>query len=103
MIVVIGAGLIGLAIAYELAKRGADVCVVDSGAPGRAASWAGAGMLAPFTEQLPDPGFARFCERSLALYPAYVAELQARIAVDARLRLDGTLEVAFDSAGVERL
>jgi glycine oxidase len=103
MIVVIGAGLIGLGIAYELAKRGADVRVVDASAPGRAASWAGAGMLAPYTEAAVDAAFAAFCARSLTLYPAYVEELHERGSVDARLRLDGTLEVAFDAAGAERL
>lgn len=103
MIVVIGAGLIGLGIAYELAKRGADVRVVDASAPGRAASWAGAGMLAPYTEPSVDAGFAAFCARSLALYPAYVEELRVCGSVDARLRLDGTLELAFDAAGAERL
>ena len=103
MIVVIGAGLIGLGIAYELAKRGADVRVVDANAPGRAASWAGAGMLAPYSEAAVDAGFAAFCVRSLALYPAYVEELRACSSVDARLRLDGTLEVAFEAAGAERL
>ncbi len=103
MIVVIGAGLIGLGIAYELAKRGAEVRVVDAGTPGRAASWAGAGMLAPYTEVPADADFACFCVRSLELYPAYVEELRLRSSVDARLRLDGTLEVAFTAADAERL
>jgi glycine oxidase len=103
MIVVVGAGLIGLGIAFELGKRGADVRVIDAGTPGRAASWAGAGMLAPYTEAPADPDFASFCARSLALYPAYVEELRACAAVDSRLRLDGVLEVAFAPAEAERL
>jgi len=95
MIVVIGAGLIGLAIAHELALRGADVRVIDAGEPAGAASWAGAGMLAPFTESLGYGPYEELCARSLALYPAFVRALFERSGVDARLRLDGILEVAF--------
>jgi glycine oxidase len=103
MIVIVGGGLIGLASAYELAKRGARVRVFESGEPARAASWAGAGMLAPYTEAHGSGPFEDFCAQSLAAYPAYVAELHERGGVDARLRLDGILEAAFDEAGERRL
>jgi len=96
MIVVVGAGLIGLATAYELAKRGAEVRVIDAREPARAASWAGAGMLAPYTEAPASAAFARFCAVSLERYPSFVAELHERGGVDPRLHLDGILEVAFD-------
>ncbi len=103
MIVVIGAGLIGLGIAYELGLRGADVRVIDAREPGSAASWAGAGMLAPYTESLAAPQFEAFCADSLARYPAFVAGLRERSGVDARLRLDGIVEAAYDAPGVARL
>lgn len=103
MIVVIGAGLIGLGIAYELARRGAPVRVIDEGEPGRAASWAAAGMLAPFTEELESAEYAAFCADSLARFPAFVASLEADGGVDARLRLDGILEVAYDERSALQL
>ncbi|MFY9781611.1 MAG: glycine oxidase ThiO [Candidatus Baltobacteraceae bacterium] len=103
MIVVIGAGLIGLAIAYELAKRGADVRVLESREPGGAASWAGAGMLAPYTESEGADEFERFCADSLALFPAYAQELRERGGVDSHLRLDGLMEVARDGENASRL
>lgn len=103
MIVVIGAGLIGLGIAYELAKRGANVRVIDAREPAGAASWAGAGMLAPFTESLQSLAFESFCAASLASYPSYVAELHERSGVDARLRLDGIVESAYDETGTGTL
>jgi len=49
-IVVIGAGLVGSAVAWELASRGAAVSVFDAREPGYGATQASAGMLAPFTE-----------------------------------------------------
>jgi len=102
MIVVIGAGLIGLGIAYELARRGAQVRVIDAREPGGGASWAGAGMLAPYTESVEGP-YEAFCARSLAMYPDFVAGVRACGGVDSRLRLDGILEAAFDAASAERL
>lgn len=103
MIVVIGAGLIGLAIAYELRSRGANVRVIDAREPAAAASWAGAGMLAPHTEEIAHPAFAAFCAESLARYPAFVTGLHTIGGVDARLHLDGIVEAAFDDADVARL
>jgi len=102
-VVIVGAGLIGLGIAYELARRGASVRVIDAHEPGRAASWAGAGMLAPYTEAHPSADFEAFCVSSLALYPEFVADLRARSGVDARLALDGILEAAYDSPAQDRL
>src|SRR3978361_881782 len=91
-VIVVGAGLIGLGIAYELAKRGAAVTVYDRDEPARSASGAGAGMLAPYSEATPDAAMLALCRDSLALYPEYVAELRERTGVDARLRPDGTLQ-----------
>jgi glycine oxidase len=102
-IVVIGAGLIGLAVAYELAKRGAEVRVFDAGEPGRGASWAGAGMLAPYTEAIEDGPFLTLCTFSLGRYPDFVAELRERTGVDPKLRRDGILEIAFDLEDATRL
>ncbi len=104
MIVVLGAGLIGLAVAFELATRGARVRVFDSGEAARGASWAGAGMLAPYAERLDDdPAFEALCLASLNGYPAFVERVRACGSVDAHLRLDGILDAAFDDAGDGRI
>jgi D-amino-acid dehydrogenase len=55
--VVIGGGVIGLASAYELRKRGAEVTVLDKGQLGRAASWGNAGWIVPsLSGPVPEPG-----------------------------------------------
>ena len=46
-VLVVGGGVIGLSLAWELVKRGRQVALVDKGKLGRKASWAGAGILAP--------------------------------------------------------
>ena len=82
-VIVVGAGLIGLAIAFELAQRGASVRVYERGEPARAASWAGAGMLAPYTERITNEALLGLCASSLEQYPAF-AERVARCKRDRR-------------------
>lgn len=58
-IAVIGAGVIGLACALELAKRGRRVVVVDRATAGRGASFGNAGWLTPsLAFPLAQPGYA---------------------------------------------
>ncbi|MGA8575950.1 MAG: glycine oxidase ThiO [Candidatus Cybelea sp.] len=102
-VVVVGAGLIGLSIAFELAERGASVRVYDRGEPARAASWAGAGLLAPYTERIADQALLALCTSSLAEYPAFVQRVLAASGIDAHLRLDGVFYAAFGESGVEAL
>ncbi|MDE2572291.1 MAG: glycine oxidase ThiO [bacterium] len=101
-VVIIGAGLIGLALARELAHRGAAVRVVDTGEPGRQASWAAAGMLAPSSEGL-DGAFYDLCAASLARYPAFAAALHEETDLDIHLRREGFITPAYDDRGVAKL
>jgi glycine oxidase len=94
-ILVVGAGIVGCAIAYELARRGASVQIVDDRPPGMGATQASAGMLAPYTEAKDrNTLFLDLAVRSLELYDEFVA----RVAVDAGTRVGynraGTLEIA---------
>jgi len=80
-----------------------SVTVFDAREPGRGASWAGAGMLAPFSEEIEDDAMLALCAASLAAYPALVAELRERTGIDAQLRMEGTLHVARDAATLANL
>jgi len=102
-VIVVGAGLIGLAIAFELAERGARVRVYDRGEPARAASWAGAGMLAPYTERIADEALLALCASSLREYPEFVRRVRGASGIDAHLRLDGVLYAAFEAEGFDLL
>ena len=75
-VVVIGGGVIGLAVAWRAAQRGRSVCVLERGELGGGASHVAAGMLAPVTEA--DPGELALLElglRSARAWPAFAAEL----------------------------
>jgi glycine oxidase len=102
-IAVIGAGITGLAVAYELRKRGADVSLFDQAQAARGTSWASAGMLAPYKEAEADQALLRLGQYSLEHYPTFVQELREISGVDVWLRRDGHIELAFDASDAERL
>jgi glycine oxidase len=95
--------VIGLAIAFELVERGAVVRVIDRGEPAGAASWAAAGMLAPYTEGVREDSLVRLCAASLREYPDFAARVAAAGGVDAHLQLDGVIHAAFDGAQFDAL
>jgi glycine oxidase len=99
-VLVVGGGLIGLAIAWQASKRGLSVAVVDP-EPGAGASTVAAGMLAPVSELVPvdDPieqALLRFNLSAAAAYPAFVEELAADSDISPAYRRCGTLVVALD-------
>jgi D-amino-acid dehydrogenase len=73
-VAVVGAGLVGLSLAYELACLGASVTVVDAAHPGRATD-AGAGILSPATSHEIDPVLWPFLRQAGEHYPALLARL----------------------------
>lgn len=81
-VVVIGAGVIGLTTALELARRGHMVCVVERGEVGRQCSWAGGGMLIPVPPEQPSPYVQSLLVQSQQMYPAYCARLHDETAID---------------------
>ncbi|HEV2765212.1 MAG TPA: FAD-dependent oxidoreductase, partial [Pyrinomonadaceae bacterium] len=103
--VVLGGGVVGLALARELGRRGASVVVVERGRPGAEASWAAGGMLAPQSEADEADDFFRFQTAARDLYPRLAEELRAETGVDIELDRTGTLYCAFteeDAAELER-
>jgi glycine oxidase len=97
-VIIIGAGIIGSSIAWRLAQAGAAVTLVDAGALGGEASWAGAGMLAPGGEFVTRSRWAGFALESLARYPAFVEELVSETGVGIDYRQCGALEIAGTEA-----
>jgi glycine oxidase len=95
-VVVVGGGLIGLGIAWRAAGLGLRVDVVDP-EPGRAASYAAAGMLAPVTEaHYNEEPLLRLNLASSERYPAFVADVEEASGLTAGYRQTGTLAVALD-------
>ena len=94
-VVVIGGGVVGCTTAYRLARAGLTVTVVERGACGREASWAGAGILVPGSEARHDP-LAAMRRASVARYPALAAELAERSGIDPQYIICGCLDLITD-------
>lgn len=95
---IIGAGVIGLAIARELHRKGVrDIAIIERGSVGQEASWAAAGMLSPNVDADVGSDFHRFCRDSLELYMNFAAELLDETGVDIELDRAGTFSLAFTS------
>jgi glycine oxidase len=96
--VIIGGGAIGCAIAWELARRGALVTVIERGTPGREATWAAGGMLSPLGESARDSSFLALATASFDRYPAFIDALADSTGHDVGYSTSGKLYVAFERA-----
>ncbi|MEU9041101.1 MULTISPECIES: glycine oxidase ThiO [unclassified Kitasatospora] len=103
-VLVIGGGIIGLAVAWRAAQRGLRTVVVDP-TPGGGAGKVAAGMLAPVTElQYGEEPLLRLGMASNERYADFVAELtEASGGQDTGYRQCGTIAVALDSDDREEL
>ncbi|HEX4914019.1 MAG TPA: glycine oxidase ThiO [Vicinamibacterales bacterium] len=101
-VIVVGAGIVGCTVAYELARTGARVEVLETRALGQGATRASAGILAPYIEGHEDI-FRDLGARSLEMYDGFIARLREESGHDIPYQRNGTLELAFDDGGVQRL
>jgi glycine oxidase len=92
--VVLGGGVVGLAAARELARRGLSVAVVERGSAGGESSWAAGGMLAPQCEADAPDDFFRLACAARDLYPDFAAALREETGIDIELDETGTLYLA---------
>jgi glycine oxidase len=92
--IVVGGGVIGCATAFELARAGADVLLLERDAIGAHASSAAAGMLAPIAEtERPGP-FLPLALRAVAELEERIGELIELSGLDPGLVRCGALRVA---------
>ncbi len=97
-VIVIGGGIIGGSIAFELARNNVRVAVLDRQQPGREASWAAAGMLCPAPDQSDFLPVVPLAKESFALYPQFIAAVEDASGRPAGFRRDGALYLFFGAA-----
>lgn len=94
-VVIIGAGVVGLGIAWRLAGR-AEVTVFDRGKAGSGATHAAAGMLAACCEAEPgEEALVALGRESQSRWPSFAEELLGASGIDVELRREGTLVLAL--------
>ena len=91
---VVGGGVIGVAIAREAARAGRPGLLLERGETGREASGASAGMLAAQLEGHDEGPLARLCLDSRALYPAFLDAVEKESGLSVDRRSEGALLVA---------
>lgn len=101
--VVIGGGVMGCGIAWQLAQAGQRVLVLERSVPGAEASSAAAGILSPHLESEAPGPFLQAALASRARFPAWSEALLERTGIDIGHRTCGVLAVAFDEAELARL
>ncbi len=94
---VVGAGAVGLAVAWRCAVAGWSVTLFDPAA-GSGASWVAGGMLAPLSEGWPgEERVLEFGAASLARWPEFAERIRVETGVEVFVA-EQTLTVALDSA-----
>jgi glycine oxidase len=99
---IVGGGVIGLSLAYELAGRAVQVRVIDAGQPGRESSWAGAGILPPVGAHDP-AAISQLTALSNRLHAAWHQQLLSDTGIDNGYRRSGGIYLAREAAGEQAL
>lgn len=102
-VAIIGGGVIGLAIAWQLAGAGMRVTVYERDRLGGQASGAAAGLLAPVSEHLTPDDFLALGIASLRSYPDFVSAVREESGIDPELVQSGVLRVALSDGEAETL
>ncbi len=92
-VAIIGGGVIGAAIAFELSGAKLRVVMLDRQQPGREASWAAAGMLSPAPDSPRDLRLVPLGCESLRIYPEFVAAIEDASGLSTAYAREGTLEI----------
>jgi glycine oxidase len=100
---VVGGGVMGCACAWQLARAGARVVVLERSVPGAEASSAAAGILGAQVEAHGDGPLAALGRESRRLYPRFVKELARSTGIDVEYRESGVLKVAASAPKAREL
>jgi glycine oxidase len=98
-VVIVGGGVIGCSIAFELATEKLNIVVLDRQDPGQEASWAAAGMLSPAPDSPRDIPLVPLARESLRLYPEFVRAIEESSGRSVSYARRGTLQVFLAPSG----
>lgn len=90
-VLIVGAGIIGLSTALELAERGLRVAILERGRAMMEASWSAAGMLAAHDPENA-PELRSLSDLSISLYPEYLNTIERLCRLQVPFRTSETLQ-----------
>src|SRR5687767_13480140 len=100
--IVVGAGILGAAVAYHLAKEGAAVTIIDRGDKGQATD-AAAGIVCPWLSQRRNQKWYRLAKGGAKFYPSLIEELQSYGETETGYARVGTLCLHTDEQKLEQM
>lgn len=102
-VAIIGGGVMGCAIAWQLARMNVSCALIEKGEFGRGASGATAGVVGPLWHLDPeDRDLFRLGMRGLELFPEWAVEL-TEMGVNPEFQQNGVLRLAFSDDEVDEL
>lgn len=101
-VIVIGAGILGASTAYQLAKRGAEVVVVDRQDPGQATD-AAAGIICPWLSQRRNQTWYRLAKAGARFYPGLIGELMQGGETHTGYARVGALSIHTDEGKLDKI
>lgn len=102
-VLIVGGGVIGCALARELALRKRSVTLVERGEVGQEASSVAAGLLSPQADSATPGPFFDLCLASRELFPEWATHLEEETGIAVGYRRTGILRYAFDDPTAEGL
>jgi glycine oxidase len=88
-VVIVGAGVVGLLTALQLARAGLNVIAFEQYAAGQEASWAGGGIVSPLYPWRYSPAVTALAHWSQAFYPQLAEQLLAQTGIDPEVHATG--------------
>lgn len=101
-VAIVGGGVIGLTLAYLLAKEKRSVTLIDKGDLGREASWAGAGILPAGNPKRAKSAMGKLRSQAVAFFPEFSAELKSLTGIDNGYWQCGGLELRSNADQLEQ-
>ncbi|MFD0959658.1 NAD(P)/FAD-dependent oxidoreductase [Paenibacillus chungangensis] len=101
-VIVIGAGILGASTAYQLAKRGAEVLLIDRKDKGQATD-AAAGIICPWLTQRRNQAWYRLAKAGARFYPELIDELRNEGETETGYSKVGSLQLHHDPDKVDKM
>ncbi|MEC0240244.1 FAD-binding oxidoreductase [Paenibacillus dokdonensis] len=100
--IVIGSGILGASTAYQLAKMGADVLIIDRKDKGQATD-AAAGIICPWISQRRNQAWYRLAKAGACFYPGLIEELKSEGETETGYAQVGALSIHQDLEKISKM
>jgi glycine/D-amino acid oxidase-like deaminating enzyme len=100
--IVVGGGVVGLSIAYGLARAGERVCLLDEGDDAFRAARGNFGLVWVQGKGADKPAYALWSMEASKLWPAFAEELEAATGIELQLSQPGGLALCLDEAELDK-